>query len=261
MVVVLGTAAALVGGARGEPRGERPAPAAPPAPTLPGVVLAGSGAAIPLLSILASEYRSATGRAVTVAGSIGSSGGLLALKDGMVHGALISRPPRPQESQVWRVLPLARTRVGLAANPSVPFDSLTQTQVAAIFQGALYPELAPILREEGDSGTAIFTIANPVAAGGLQSPGRRLPTAYTDQEMERLLESRPGALGVLDEGLVHLKKYRLKTITVTDSGGDLGRTLYLVVPQAPSSELASFLEFLGGPQGAQLVRASGYEVP
>ncbi len=261
LVVVLGAAGVLVAGARGELAGTSPRALAPAAQVLPGVVLAGSGAAIPLVSILASEYRNTTGRSVTVAGSIGSSGGILALKDGVIHGALISRPPSPRESQIWRVLPLARTRVGLAANPSVPFETLTQEQVAAIFRGELSPDLAPILREEGDSGTAIFAAANPVAAEGLLAPHRRLPTAFTDQEMERLLESRPGAIGILDEALVYLKKYRLKTITVTDSGGDRGRTMYLVVPQAPSAELAGFLDFLGSPQAGQFIRASGYEVP
>jgi ABC-type phosphate transport system substrate-binding protein len=213
------------------------------------------------MAILASEYQARTGRLITVAGSIGSSGGMLALEDGVISAAMISREPRPQERARWRVLPVARTKVALAANLATPVDSLTQAQVTQVFRGDSGLGLAPLLREEGDSGTAIFCQANPLAARGIMEPGRRLPVAFTDQEMERLLESRPGAVGILDEGLVGLNRHRLKTITLTDGGGPTHRTLHLLYPATPGADLEGFLGFLTSPEGAAIIRASGYEVP
>ncbi|MBM4372966.1 MAG: hypothetical protein FJ098_15030, partial [Deltaproteobacteria bacterium] len=79
-------------------RGARPPePQGPSAPVVPtrdpgNLLLGGTGAALPLLERLAEAFRQGRGPALCVAPSIGSGGGIRALRDGVIDAAVVSRP-------------------------------------------------------------------------------------------------------------------------------------------------------------------------
>lgn len=225
-------------------------------------VLAGTGAAIPLLELLAHEFRASGGAALRIAGSIGSGGGLAALEDRMIPCAFTSRPPKDREAPGASVWPFARTRVALAADAGFPLEVLGRDDLRGLLQGARVKGLAirPVLREEGDSGTTLFLRAFPELAEAFRAGAGRLQTVFTDQDMIRMLLADPMATGLLDEGMISLAGGRLKKIPL-GSAAMPEKTLYLVCAADAPKQMMEFVGFVSGPKGRALTSAAGYALP
>ena len=77
-------------------------------------ILAGTGTAIPVLELLVEEFGVRNGVSLRIAPSIGSSGGLAALRDGKIDCAVISRKLTSDEARGLQVRPFAMASVVLA---------------------------------------------------------------------------------------------------------------------------------------------------
>lgn len=238
--------------------------------------IAGTGAAFPALTLLAYEFEQSTGTTIAIAPSIGSGGGLRALRDGVIDCAVVSRAVEPDEFE-GRLVTFGQAPVVIAAGLDVPVHALTAQDLVDLYTGRLatWPNGPPIdllLREPGDSGTRVFEEHFPSFAEAHAQAARsgRHPVLLTELAMQRALLDRPRSIGVFDYPAIRLGRLPLQILPLEglhpESGGEsspypLLRPLSLVLPQAPRREVSDFAAFVTGTQGRELLEAGGCLAP
>lgn len=244
------------------------------------VELAGSGSNLPLVRALAARFEAgAPGVPIEVHASIGSGGGLRALRDGAVHGALISRPASAEQQRGWRVVRLARVPVVLATrSPVAAAAGLSSGQLLALYAGrrAEFADGSParvVLREAGDSAHLALASGLPGFAevDAAARAVRRFPVVHSDAAMQRALLDSPHSVGLFDLGLIRSQGLPLHAVRIDGVAPSLealragryrfARELSLVVPRRPGARLAAFVDFLAGPEARAACLQLGYLPP
>lgn len=244
---------------------------------LPGIVFAGSGSNLPLTREILGAFQAQRPEArFYVPESIGTQGAVEALLDGAIDVGLASRPLKPhEEAQGLVAIPFARSIVVLATNPG-PTRYLNLTDVERAFRGELrtWPGsadvLVPALREEGDSSHQAIA---PLWPGVLQAMESRRASAdalifYTDRDMADGLTNIPGAVGLLDLGLIRLEQRRLQPVWVDGVEPDAeavrqGRygavkTLYFLTKGEPRGVVREIILFALSPPMQRRLEGYGY---
>lgn len=240
-----------------------PQPQGQTQPTLP--TIAGTGAALPLVDALVHRFGSQGAGTIDVPPSIGSSGGLAALGDGVIDCALVSRPLRDDEAVGREVVALAHAPISLVAGKEVP-DHVLASADAFLSLVARTPD-APagvdlILREPGDSGQSLLAGAIPGLDAALEQAWNdgTWPVAYTDADMARMLAENPRAVGLLDQGTVALHQLPLKTVG-TEITADLHRPFLMVCSPSGRARLGPFVDFLSRQEIQTWIVHLGYLLP
>ena len=231
-----------------------------------GALIAGSGVVLPILGRLAEVYNTKGSGTVRVAPSIGSGGGLAALGDGVIDCAVVSREVTAEEAGERRVIPFARSTVILAVGQDVPDRSLLLTNLLALYAGeevrwADGRVAEVILREPGDSGTAVFqeSVAGFEEAAAQGVASGRLHVALTDQEMQGALVSHTGAVGLFDPGIIRIHGLPLRALPLEGvPERSLGRGFALVLPPAPGEVTRRFAAFVCSSEGRKVLERYGY---
>ena len=202
-----------------------------------GVLVAGSGAAIPLARALASRYDGPAGPggpAIVVAESIGTGGALRALGDRAIDIGLASRPLAPREAAGLEVALLADAPIVIAARGKQP-RSITWELLLSIAAGrqSTWPDGTPavvVLREPGDSGLRVIGDTTPELAEAFEAAratGAGL-VAYTDTEALELLDTIPGAFGIVDRAALGLASVDATPLRVIDAPPEAAAWLRLL---------------------------------
>jgi phosphate transport system substrate-binding protein len=255
--------------------------AAPPesichAESLPAydLVIAGSGSNLPLVEALVAQWPNRDGARILIPESIGSTGAVEALADGVIDIGLVSRPLTPEEhGEGFTVVPLARTPLAVVRHAPGGTTSLTSDDLLAIFLGELraWPDgtpVVPVLREAGDSGAAIIAVADPRLGRVMHDASRadRWQVALTDQAMRTVLAETPGAIGFLDLGIVGTDP-GLAVVTLDGrhpSDAETWpfiKTLSLVVPDETSPLARALVGWLASPARHSDIHAIGWLAP
>lgn len=217
-------------------------------------VLAGSGSNTLLTERLVDTFLASGGAPIAVEpDSIGSGGGLRALRDGVIDGALVSRPLSASETEGARAIPYARTDVVLATNARfVPDD---RAAILALFSGR-GSSLTPLLRELGDSGVESVRAVWPELAAAHEDAVRtqRFEVLYTDDAMARALAEVDDAIGLTDRGQLRLRRSPARALDVVVGS----KVLTLVVRD---ERLDDFVRFLASDTARAVIVDAGYEVP
>lgn len=172
------------------------------------LIVAGSGSVLPLAQRVHDHMASVSpGVVVWMPESLGTAGGIAALRDGAIDIALVSRSLSADEQAGFMVRPIAQA----ASTFFVHRDGVTElgrADLIAIYRGELrqWPDgtpIVPMLREPGDSGEHTLSVHWPDLYDALEQARvqRRWPIQSTDQEMLAALRDTPGAIGLLDVGL------------------------------------------------------------
>ncbi|MDW8245005.1 MAG: substrate-binding domain-containing protein, partial [Sandaracinaceae bacterium] len=172
-----------------------------------GLHLAGSGSNLVITRALAAAFREAYPNAhLVVHESIGSTGGVRAVLDGVITLGLIARPLRPHEMHPrLRVFPYARVPIAIIAHPDVRTPFITQDEMIATLQGEAkpWPDGTPriwLLRERGDAGTEVLIrhIKGLREAMEEALSAKRFRVVYHDHELIRAVLGLRGSLGISD---------------------------------------------------------------
>ncbi|MBU6161873.1 MAG: substrate-binding domain-containing protein [Myxococcales bacterium] len=176
----------------------------------PGVdlIVAGSGSVLPLAQRVNDHMAAVSpGIAVWMPESLGSTGGIAALRDGAIDIALVSRSLSVDEQSGLLVRPIAQAASTFFVNRD-GVTELRRADLIAIYRGELreWPDgtpIVPMLRESGDSGERTLSVHWPEVYDELQQAreSRLWPIQSTDQDMAAALRDTPGAIGLLDVGL------------------------------------------------------------
>ncbi len=256
-----------------------PATNHPPTPTVEQGILrvAGSGAAIPLVSRLAQAWSADHPEPkIVVEPSIGSTGGLRAVADMAIDVGVVARPLKPSEASLdVVVVPLARDAVVLAAHPAVPTDGVSSAFVVEVMKGTRTAfedgsHATFLLRDREDTAHSAMERLIPT----LQAPReqahalRRFPVLRHDDAMGIALSGTPGAMGPFSLGTILSEHLPLKVLAIdgvrpTAEGVRTGawkarRDLAFVVRRDRIERSAPFLAFVRGDEGAKVIEESGY---
>lgn len=250
------------------PPPETPARAVRPRTPGRAVELAGSGSNVPLTRALARAWSAGRpDRQAVVHESVGSGGGLRALRDGAVDVAMVSRPLRASETRGMRAVRYATTEVVLAANTGVRARALSPAALLEVLRGSRtrWDDGSPlrfITREAGDSSHLALAARLPgfseAEDGALRS--RRFMMATSDDDLRDALVETSGALGVTDLGGMRLHGRPLARVAL-DLGAPVTKDLTLVFAARPRAEVEDFVAFVRSPEGRTLARESGYTAP
>ena len=121
----------------------------------------GTGSSLGMLHQVGGEYAAASGVAVEVVPSLGSSGALQALAAGKLDVAVSARPLKPKEAAAGlRLVLVLRTPFVLATSHAQP-QNLRAADLPGIFASArpLWPDGTPIriiLRPHGETDTTLL---------------------------------------------------------------------------------------------------------
>ncbi len=224
------------------------------------IQVAGSGANILLMRRLCAALPS-----VRVHDSIGSGGGLAALRDGAIDVALVSRPTSSEERAGLRVVPFARTALVWATSSST--HAATRDELRQWYGGG--GELRPLLRELGDSGMlAVRAVAPALADAHDQAVReRRAELLLTEDAMREALARVPRSFGLTDLGQLTLAPIDAHPIgidgveptlsNVRDGRYRFVRELALAVRE-DDARANAFVDTLTSPPMQAILTASGY---
>jgi len=240
------------------------------------IVIGGTGAALgtveQLGAALAASHPDLT---IQVPPSLGSGGGIKALRHGAVDLAVTARPLKTKEAfDGAEVLPFAKTAVAFAVHRDVRRRAVTTAQLSSLFDGSVRtwpngPPVRPIVRPKVESDTKIVIAQLPAMRtaleAALQIPG--LPVALSDQQMADAIEQTPGAIGFTalsvlqsENRAVHILRLNgLMPSPQSIRRGDypLSKTLYFIVPPNAKAGVRQFLDFVATPRGQAIIEGAG----
>ncbi|MEL6179752.1 MAG: substrate-binding domain-containing protein, partial [Myxococcota bacterium] len=235
------------------------------------LIVAGSGSNLALMQRLVERYQQKQPKAdIWLPGSIGTRGAVRAVKDGAVDIGLASRPLHRDEfgGSGLSVIPLARSRVVLAAHPSVDSGvSLTRSELVSLYTGTPEPRWSDgrpvllLLREAGDSSNLAIRQVDPQLAQTMAKAriAERGAVMRTDQAMRDALLNLPGACGFIDEGIIKLRQLPLVVVPIRGMKGELIKELTLLTRQNSSPEVLRFVAFVQAEAQDDIFEQGGYQ--
>jgi len=243
------------------------------------LVIGGSGTDLATMRLLSAEYQKLHPSVnVEVLNSIGSSGGVRALRDGKLDIAITSRALKANEKSVnIHSYLYARTALVYATATSNPINNVTHDELKNIYSGA-HPYWSngkvarPVLRPESDSDTMLvrkhLTWMNESLTKAYSRRG--VPMAITDQDSATKIASIPGAIGTSTLALILAENKKLKPLkingvepsvaNITNNTYTMVKNLYLVINTSPRPKVKSFLEFFVSQPSQQLLEKTGHKV-
>ncbi len=238
------------------------------------LVLAGSGSNLPVTRELAAAFASTGAPQPVVHVSIGSGGGIRALRDGAIDIALISRALKADErAQGFVAVPYARAPVALAAHVSVPEHDLSHEKLLSIWSGDIptWDDGTPLVvlqREQGDSShTAVARVLPEFARIDDEAyQAHRWRVLYTDDAMDEALATTEGGVGLVGSGRIDpalaIRALAVDGIEPTvehvgDGSYPFSKDLSFVTVGEPDARVREFIRFVMSPAGQEIVREHG----
>jgi phosphate transport system substrate-binding protein len=231
----------------------------------------GTGTAIGMLQQVGAAFAAATGVKVEVVPSLGSTGAIRALTDGVIDVAVPARPLKADEFATGlRQVAVLCTAFVIATSHSSP-NGLKGADLAGIFkaENPTWADGTPIriiLRPQSDTDTALLGQLFTGMGEALEAARRRpeMPTAATDQDNAAMAERTAGSL--VGTTLSQLKTEHRNlhvvpldgvepTLANFESGAyRFAKKLYFIVRRDSAAEAQRFVDFLQSPQGVKALR-------
>lgn len=235
--------------------------------------IAGSGSNIPLTKALLAAQLGHYHDSFVVHPSIGTQGGLRALREGAIDVAMSSRPLRGEEAEGLWVTPFARVPVVVAAHPGVPGGALSSADLIEIYAGRIThwrdgTEIVVLLREPGDSSHQTLEAHLPRFRTASEEAylSARWRVLYHDAAMLDALEVIEGAVGLHGGGLVPgQSSYRIlpldgqlpSSVAIASGSYPWTKDLAFVSRERPTGRLRALVEFARSEAGKRLIESYG----
>lgn len=246
--------------------------------TSAALVFAGSGTNLEVTRLLAKAFeRLRPDIRIEVPSSLGSTGGISAVREGAITVGLAARPLNGTERE-WglTVLPYARTAIVFAAHPTVAEGEVTTDDVVKIYAGikTQWRDGHPIIilsRQAGDSSLEVLEREIPgfKDAYRASAQAKRWTVLFTDQEMSQGLSRTPRSIGFAALGVVKSENLPVRVLTfngVSPSPENIRNGRYPLVnnlsfvyrKDALPAGAAAFMSFVRSKEGERVLRANGF---
>jgi phosphate transport system substrate-binding protein len=234
------------------------------------LTVGGTGAATELLRRLGDAFSKQGEAQVDVVPSLGSSGGIRALADGVLDVAVSGRPLKPAEVKQGMAVPLVLRTLFIFATSNAKPNGLTMSQLADAYAtlNPVWADGTPIkivLRPPSDSDSDLMAQLFPGLGSAVERARKRpdVPVAATDQDNLDVAEQLPGSLSASTLTQILLEKRKLRAIAINGveptldnfERGDYpyGKKLYFVVPAKPTPVAERFIAFLRSAEGRAIL--------
>lgn len=236
--------------------------------------LGGTGSAIGMLRQVGAEFSAATGVKIDVIPSLGTTGAIRALKDGVLDIAVAARPLTADEAATGlHQVDVVRTPYVMATSLQKP-NGLKSADLPAIFTAdkPTWADGTPIriiLRPRSETDTALLGELFNGLDAAIESARRRseVPTAATDQDNVALAERTPGSLIgttvsqlTTEHGKLHIVPLDGvdPTLANFESGAyRYAKKLYFILSSKGPPAAQQFIAFLHSPAGTKALREAG----
>jgi phosphate transport system substrate-binding protein len=244
------------------------------------VRIGGNGSALGALRLLAAAYhREHPAVTVTVVPNLGSSGAILALRNGALDLAVTARPLRSDEHKGdLKVTEYASSPFAFIAHHTVAKNDLTQFELTSLLHqdAPLWPDgsrMRLVLRPEGDADCALVRQISPEVERALQRAQARpgMVLAVTDSDCLRTVSSMPGALGAMALTMLVTEKHQVHPLSfngvaptlknLAAGSYPLAKRFYLVSQPRTSAAARAFANYLRTPKGRELLKKAGNLTP
>ena len=222
----------------------------------------GTGSGTVLLQKLSELYRQNRPQAEIriITPTLGSSGGLRALRAGQVDIVISGRQPKPEEGE-FKVSEYARTPFVFASGEAKQAKGLSLSEITEIYAGSRRAwadgsQIRLVLRSPFESDTQTMKNINPAMRDAVTAALERRagPVGEDDLDTVDLIGKLPGSLGPTTLGLLRLLDRRLTVMpmdgvapsveTLADGRYPYSKTLFLVTRTQPDTATTEFLNFL-----------------
>lgn len=232
----------------------------------------GSGTCTGVMKHLASEFEKRNpGVRITMAPSLGSSGGIKALLGGSLDIALSARPLKDNEKTTGAATVFSgRSPFAFMVNKNVPLTGVTTKELESIYglQKQSWQDgsaIRLILRPDGDSDTKIVQAISPELSqaykSALSQPGMQI--ALTDQDSDKSIVRTPGAIGgttlaqhltdKLDGKLLAFNSFKPTLKGLKEGSYPLyKKQIVIVIPSKTNPATTKFISFINSQQAARI---------
>lgn len=235
-------------------------------------MVAGTGENMEVVRALAKQFE-ATHPGVTVEApdSIGSGGGIKALKKGKTDLARTGRPLKEEEKSGLVEVKFGQTPVVFVTHPTVAeVDNLTTAQILGIYSGKITnwqevggpdQKIYPTSREVGDSARIVLEALMP-GFKELQFVSKEF---FSSAEAVEAVQDHPYTIGYLSLASSHGKKLNIvqvdgkSPVTAADGTADYPYWVpfYLVHTENPSGLATQFIDYALSAEGRTVLLAHG----
>ena len=240
------------------------------------LVIGGTGSALGGMRMLAEKFMDANRDVViSIRPSLGSAGGIRAIKAGKIDLAVTTRPlDLKEQSRKLVATEYAQTPLVFATRSDTTAQDINTDQLTAIFLGDNgWPDgsrMRLIMRPHRASDNKLLCgLSDDVDKAVRYALKRRqLLVTMNDQENASALESIPGSFGMTTLAQILTEKRKLKPLsfngvlgtpaTLAAKSYPFAKRLYYVVSSDPSPDIKAFIAFLTSNVGQEILTAHGH---
>jgi len=241
------------------------------------IKITGTGSSIGTMQRLVEFYHKKNpGAAVTILTSIGSTGGIKAVKANKIDIGLSSRAMRPDERapDLFEVA-YGRTPFVFATHRSNSQSNITFAEIANIYAGKQrsWPDKTPVrlvLRPRTDAYTVFLESLNEnikqASRKSYQIPG--LFTGITDQDAADQIEKTQGSFGVTSLSLILSEDRKIKVLSLDGVAPSVANlesgkypcfmTMHLIHKNS-NPAVKRFIDFVFSREGQKILRDNGHQ--
>lgn len=234
----------------------------------------GTGSGLGILQGLGREFTALHPEiTIKVLPSLGSAGGIRALRAGAIDLAISSRPLKGKEKEGVLGVTLGGSPLVFAVHPDTPISDITLSQAAAIYSGTVTAwrdgtQIRRIVRPADDSDWLLMQNASPELAEALEiaQQTRGLHLAVTDTDAVSYLEQVRGSFGPTTLAMVLAEKRQVRVLSLAglqpieagpDQGYPLRKVFRLVVRIDTPPAVLEFLDFIRSSEGRKILAEMG----
>jgi phosphate transport system substrate-binding protein len=243
------------------------------------ITISGTGSSIGVMNHLADAFcKKHPEISIKILPSIGSTGGIRAVKEKKIDIGLSSRAIKPDERDPELIEEAyGRTPFVFAAHNNIREKNITLGEVEKIYLGQLqaWPDKTPIrlvLRPKSDAYTVYLAgINNKLKIATEKSYGiPGLFTGITDLDAADQIEKTPGAFGVTSLSLIAAEHRNIKALSVDGVLPTVGNlesgkypysmTMYIIYRKNNlNDQNRKFIEFIYSKDGQKILRECGHK--
>lgn len=239
--------------------------------------LGGSGGPLATMPLLAQAFQKTHPQArVMIVPSLGSGGGIKALRMGAIDVALTSRALKDTERNPGLIATeYARSPFVFAAASHTDLRGITTAELIRIYKGELsaWPDGRPlrlVLRPKMDSDTDIVKSLSPEMSQAVDVALARegMIVAVTDKASADCIETTPGAIGATTLAQIVSEKRQLQALaldgvmpsvkTLAEGKYPYYKAFFVVTGPGSNPTARQFAAFLQSPAGREILQKNGH---
>ncbi|MEL6882643.1 MAG: substrate-binding domain-containing protein, partial [Cyanobacteria bacterium J06607_10] len=242
------------------------------------ITIIGASTPYPALEKLAEAYQKQADVQINFLDSSQSSGGIAAVKEGVVELGTVTRPPKPEEqADNLTYREIARDLLLVAVHPSVEnIDGLTTEALQAVYSGKATnwrefggPDAEIVVLDRAEDTSAKRLLRSHYLGDTLENAPNAIMLRRESNVIEAL-QNTPYSIGTLSRArattqslpINHLSLDGIEPTPEKLSAGQysMARSLGIVWQGTPSASTQGFIDFVFSPEGRAVLEQAGFAV-